>query len=88
MKRCFQHSLSTHGLSRTQYSHNIQQADTVSDDTVSSPTVRVEKRLLMGVRAAGGERGRQYSVLARPADDLYYTVCYISYSVAYTETGS
>ena len=52
-------TLSTYGLSRTQHSHNIQQA--APSAMISSPTVRVEE--IDGCSSNGGR--------ARPADDFH-----------------
>ena len=51
-------TLSTYGLSRTQHSHNIQQA--APSAMISSPTVRVEE--IDGCSSDGGR--------ARPAEDF------------------
>ena len=51
-------TLSTYGLSRTQHSHNIQQA--APSAMISSPTVRVEE--IDGCSSDGGR--------TRPADDF------------------
>ena len=49
-------ALGTYGLSWTQHSHNIQQADIVGDDIIADGEVRRELKRLMGVRATGAER--------------------------------